>query len=389
MMLGGYYDGLVIRRQDKIIIAEFRKPHRVLSTCRASGGMRDDLKILYNHQACEPTGHHTGLPRSAYEDPAAYRDYIAARAGLPGEICATLGTAANMHNAALAEESYRRHTVVALATGGVESNAGRVGDPALSYERDGEHISLAQEDPPDHGTINIMVFFNQELTPGALTRSIVTITEAKTSVLQELGAPSRYSSGLATGTGTDQVAVACLKGTGVPLTGTGKHSKLGELIGRVVRRVVAGTLEAQNHLTPRGQCSAWVHLERFGTDRERLARAVADRLEDETAVLWRDNFIEQDTDAPTVAAVATLCHLKDKLDWGVLPATCVPEIFGSYAAQVAAAVSGRYERLEEFRRELAPEGTGLDDAGLVALAEKALALGFRWKWTHYDEPMEK
>jgi adenosylcobinamide amidohydrolase len=384
MKLKCFYDGLEITRQDKILIAHFLKPHRVLSTCRASGGMREDLKYVYNHQACEPSGHHTGLPRSAYDDPAAYRDYIAQRAGIPGPECATLGTAANMHNVAFCVESFRKHTVVALATGGVESNAGRVGDPASFYEEEGRHVNLAEEAAPSHGTINIMVFFNQELTPGALTRSIVTVTEAKSSVLQELGAPSRYSSGLATGTGTDQVAVACQLG-GVPLTGSGKHGKLGELIGRTVREAVFETLESQNHLTPRGQCSVWLHLERFGGKREVMVQSVAKLLPSELAGLWRDNFTEQDCDAPTVAAVAAMCHLKDKLDWGVLPTGCAPEIFASYAAQIAAALSGRYDQLNYFRKELSRSGDGLTDADLLDLATRALVLGFRWKWAHYQE----
>ncbi|MCB2188023.1 MAG: adenosylcobinamide amidohydrolase [Deltaproteobacteria bacterium] len=389
MKLGSFYEGLEISREDKIIIAKFLKPHVVLSTCRAAGGLRRDINYLFNHQACEPHGHHAGLPASAYENPEIYRDYIASRAGLPGPECATLGTAANMHNAALVKESFRRHTVVALATGGVESNAGRVGDPAALYEEEGLHLNLDQDAPPGHGTINIMVFFSQELDPGALTRSIVTITEAKTSVLQELGAPSRYSSGLATGTGTDQVAVACLRDTGPPLTGAGKHTKLGELLGRAVRRAVFETLAAQNQLTPRGQGSAWVHLERFGLGREQLCRRVAARLEEGLAQLWQDNFGEQDRDAPTVAAVAALAHLKDKLDWGVLPQTCVPEIFGAYGAQIAAAISGRYELFSRFRQELAPAAPGLDLAALEELAVGALALGFREKWAFpAEEPPE-
>ncbi len=382
MLLGCYYDAMELHREDKIIWARFLKPHRVLSTCRAAGGMQEGMEYLYNHQACEPTGHQRAMPASAWRDPQTYRRLIAETHGLPPESCVTLGTAANMHNAAVLQESFREHTVVAVVTGGVETNAGRVGDPAMVYEHEGEFINLAAEKAPPEGTINIMLFIAQELSPGAQVRCVVTATEAKTAALQELNVNSRYSSGLATGTGTDQIAVACLLGTGVPLTGAGKHAKLGELIGRAVKAGVMQALALQNKLIPPRQCSARIHLERFGADKQRMLEGVCAHLSPEQAELFRQNFSEIDRDPPTVAAVAALAHLWDKLSWGVLPATCRPEIMGSYAAQVCAAVSGRYQQLEDYRRRLAPlpEQGSPDD--LLELVFQALALGFADKWRY-------
>lgn len=43
MLLDTYYDGIEIHRREKIIYARFLSPHRVISTCRAAGGMHDDL----------------------------------------------------------------------------------------------------------------------------------------------------------------------------------------------------------------------------------------------------------------------------------------------------------------------------------------------------------
>jgi hypothetical protein len=46
MLLGGFYDGLEIHREEKIVYARFLVPHRVISTCMAAGGLRDDLTHL-------------------------------------------------------------------------------------------------------------------------------------------------------------------------------------------------------------------------------------------------------------------------------------------------------------------------------------------------------
>ena len=379
MLLHEFYQSVELHREDKIIYAKFLKPHRVISTCRAAGGIKDGLGYVFNHQSCEPSGHMEALPKDAWKDPQKYREMVAAPYGLPAASCATLGTAANMHNAAVAEMSFRKHRVAAVTTGGVECNAGRVGDPASGYEEDGEHHSLDKPKPPPAGTINTMLFIGQELTDGALVRSIVTATEAKTSALQELNVNSRYSAGLATGTGTDQIAVACLLG-GDPLTGAGKHSKLGELIGKAVKKSVMGALALQNKLTPARQCSARIHLERFGADKERFVSGVQAGLSPRLAELLAGNLEEIDRDPPTAAAAAAMAHLWDKLAWGVLPESCRPEIMGSYAAQLAAAVSGKYERLAEYRRSLAPAADAKSPENLVCLACGAIALGFSEKW---------
>jgi adenosylcobinamide amidohydrolase len=287
-----------------------------------------------------------------------------------------------MNNAAIRKEGFRWLTVAAAATGGVETNAGRVGDPASVFEQDGRFENLAPTPPPDHGTINVMIFINHELTPGAMVRSVITAAEAKTAALQELAVNSRYSNRLATGTGTDQIGVACLLGSGAPLTSAGKHSKLGELLGRTVHDAVKQTLAIQNQLTPAGQCSVRIHLERFGATRERLLEGVRSRLSPAQAKLLADNYEVMNRDPLTVAAVAALVHLKDKLDWGVLPAQCRADILSAHAAQTAAAVSGKYERIHEYLEELAPAPGLEDDQGLLDLAFRALAAGYRDKLDH-------
>jgi len=385
MHLDTFYNGVAIHREEKIIYARFLKPHSVLSTCRAAGGLRTDLDYLYNHQSCEPAGHCHRLPPMATRDPAAYRRAVCERHDLPADRCATLGTAANMHNACIAVHSFRDLTVVAVCTGGVEGNAGRVGDPASVVETaEGFERLPPATALPGPGTINTMLFIGKPLIPGALTRCIVTATEAKTAVLQELAVNSRYSDGLATGTGTDQIGVAALASDEPPLTSAGKHAKLGELIGLAVYEAIKGTLARQNHLTPAGQCSAKIHLERFGLNRAALQDAICAHLDAAQADLLRSNFHAIERDPPTVAAIAALVHLRDKMAWGVLPQTCWSEIMAAYAAQAACAVSGDYGRLDDYRRLVAPTRTETGNPAFVALACRALALGFADKWRTVD-----
>ncbi len=387
MLLGSYYDGVEVHREEKIVYAQFLVPHRVISTCQAAGGIRDDLAYLYNHQSSEPAGHHQHTHALAARDPAAYRAMICEKHQLPHEQCATLGTAANMRYAVTKEARFRDLTVVAVCTGGVEGNAGRAGDPASVFEHNGTFERVSGEEPVLHGTINTMVFMNRELTPGAMVRTVMTATEAKTAVLQELAVNSRYSNCLATGTGTDQIGVASRLDTGIPLKSAGKHSVLGELIGKTVHDAIQETLGLQNALTPEGQRSSIRHMERFGAARDVVIRAVAAHLDERKAALLAGNFTGIERDPLVVAAVAALVHVRDKVAWGILPRSCVPELWATYGAQVAAAVSGDYVSLPAYRDRLAGQHYGIDDRDFLRLVEHAMAMGFQDKWP--DEPPDR
>ncbi|MBC8231622.1 adenosylcobinamide amidohydrolase [bacterium] len=399
MVLEKYYDGIEIHREEKIIYAKFLSPHRVISTDRITGGLSDELEYIYNHQSCEPTGHYHGH-KLAVENPAEYKRLICEQHGLSAEKCASLGTAANMNNVAISHDKFHELEVVAVCTGGVETNAGRVGDTASYYEKDGNFVhvdamtetlqstllgggvgvSRGERATENHGTINTMVFISQELIPGAMVRAVMTATEAKTAVLQELAVNSRYSDGLATGTGTDQIGIASKLGSAAPLTSAGKHTKLGELIGKTVHDAIKQTLALQNRMTPQGRCSALIHIERFGADKDFFCASVGKYLQEAEAELFNKNFLCINNDPPTVAAVAALVHLRDKFVWGTLPESCMPEILSSYGAQIAAAVSGKYNRIPYYIEKLSAERKSMDNEIFLNFVYKSFALGFSEKW---------
>lgn len=377
MLIATCYDAVEIHRVEKFIYGRFLRPHRVIGTCRAAGGLRDDLTHVYNHQVCEPSGPSHNAAINAWEDPIAYRRLVCQAAGAPPETSAGMATAANMMNAALVGRAFRGVEVFCLATAGVEGNAGRAGDPATHHEHDGRFEDLTQDGPPAHGTINLMFFLGQELTAGGMVRAVITATEAKAVALQELAIGSRYSSGPATGTGTDQIIIAARLG-GPPATSPSKHTKLGQLIAESAIQAIKDTLAVQNDLSASGQCSCRAHLARFAAGRD-LAASAAALLDGDHAALLRQNFDVIDRDPPTVAAAAALAHVADELAWGVLPASAAPEILAAQAAQMAVAACGAPELWPLLRQRLAPP-MGHAPEQVFDLACQALALGFAHKW---------
>lgn len=378
MLINTYYNGIELYRGDKIIYGKFLKPHQVISTCRAAGGIHSDFDYVLNSQGCEPTRHNRKL---AIQKPLEYRAMICTPHGLPPKKCATMGTAANMNHAAFVVKRFRNLEVIAVVTGGVETNAGRAGDPASVFETENGFEKLVQIPPaPSHGTINIMLFISQPLTEAALTRTIMMATEAKSAALQELAVNSRYSDTLATGTGTDQIIVAAQNHEGFRLSWAGKHGKLGELIGLAVKDAVQETLAKQNSLTPMGQCSAKIHLERFGCSKASMVEGISQYLTDEQAEILQNNFIGIIRDPLTVAAVAALVHIRDKFTWGILPYSCWPEIIGTGATQIASSVAGNYENLTIYRQKLSKTEKSHDNDSFLTIVFQAFALGFADKW---------
>ncbi|MDR1085125.1 MAG: adenosylcobinamide amidohydrolase [Deltaproteobacteria bacterium] len=394
MLLHTFYEGLEIHRDDKLVYGRFLKPHTVLSTSRCQGGLRGDLLYLCNHQSCEAGSHSSDKAKLVLTDPDGYQAMILSPKGLPPEKCALLGTAANMRLLTVKSASFEELTVVVAVTGGVETNAARAGDPAMGHEGPDGYKPVSEFEPkkekdPDHGTINIMVFVNRPLAPGAMVRGVSMITEAKTCALQELGVNSRYSPLPASGTGTDQIGLAAMNIEGVKcLTGGGHHIKLGELMGRTVLAAVKEVLIRQNGMTPDRQCSVKIHLERFNKRADGrckmtsldLVGLISQYLSPENRELLGNNYLAFFHDPWVVAATAALVHLKDKFTWDILPILLWPEIMGAFGGQLAAAVSGRTDKVSEYSAVLAPLPCNSSDSDFLNLAAKALALGLADKW---------
>ena len=381
MHLATYYNGVSIFRRDRAIYGKFLQPHLVISTCQAAGGIQRGVEYVLNQQSCEPNNH---IRNIQFRDAVGYRLTICKTLDLPPERCVIMGTAANMHHAAIVYKTFQDLEVIAIVTGGVETNSGRAGDPASVLETEEGFESLADKTKTEiaPGTINTILFISKPLTDGALTGAIITATEAKSAALQELCVNSRYSDGLATGTGTDQIIIAapdpddCVHRH----TWTSQHSKLGELISQSVKVAVKKTLGRQNGLTPAGQCSAKIHLERFGCTTETMQEGITSNLNTSQATLLLDNFDSINRDPVVVAGIAAMVHLRDKIAWGILPDSCWKEIMDNSGAQLSCSVSGKFDRMIDYREKLAKNCSAHDNDSFLKLCWSALALGFSDKW---------
>jgi adenosylcobinamide amidohydrolase len=380
MLIGKYYDGIEFHRGNKILYVKFLTPHRTISTCKAHGGLREDLNCLLNHQLCEPNKHYRKTLDLAISNPAEYLESICKKVDLSSEKSACLSTATNMHHAVIESAKYQDIEVIAATTAGVETNAIRAADPASYYEIDGRFEIVDKKDYPSEGTINIMVFINKELNPGAMVSAIMTATEAKVTALQELSVNSRYSSGLATGTGTDQIGIACKLGGNIPLGNADKHSKLGELIGSTVKLTVKKTLELHNEYMPLSRGRVTVHVERLGIYVDELIANISDLLPENQAEILKNNFEGINRNPTVVAAVAAIFHLWDKFIWGILPKNCLADVMCAYGAQIAAAISGNYQRIDHYRNCLALEDIGISNTVFFKFIVNSIALGFGEKW---------
>lgn len=299
-----------VHRFDGNIVVRFNGRRKVLSTAMRNGGYREDLKYVYNHDGrC-----HLGVASEMNgRDIHEHTLNTILAMGLDPDVSAGMETAAHMENVSIKTEAWDGYTsVTAIVTGGIETNGGRVGDP-------GEHIEGADV-PQEHrlGTINIMLAIDADLSPGCMTRAVVTCTEAKTAAIQELLAPSRYSRGLATGSGTDSTILIVNGESPRYLTDAGKHSKLGELIGKAVKAAVKEALYLQTGLCPASQHDAFKRLDRFGVTEEGMFRSYRQRggALDRPEFSDRMERIALSGDGVALASVAA--HLIDQLDWGLL-----------------------------------------------------------------------
>jgi adenosylcobinamide amidohydrolase len=232
IVIDGERDGL----WEKSLVVNFPEPRRALSTTE---GMVD-IRAAVNHAA------HPFLWKELHQSfkggAARYIELtcerIARRFGVERKALATMGTAADMDNLAVATRQYRPFTVTALVTAGAETNALRAGVD------EGVHVEGENDEP--RGTINILLLTNARLTEGAMAQAVIVATEAKTAALEDLRVPSSYTKGAqATGTGTDSVIVVT-GGEGPRVTYTGGHSRIGELIGKAVYAAVVEALGKQN-----------------------------------------------------------------------------------------------------------------------------------------------
>lgn len=211
-----------VRADHDALIVSFPAPVRALSWAVLNGGFCHADHVI-NH-------HVRGGDRSFCARPKRWLEQAAARLRLPGKVVA-MATAVEMKNSVQASLSGGNAAVTCFATVGC-GNVLAVGDPAP--------VTIEEPAPSPLHTINMILAVQPGLTDEAMVEAIQIATEGRVRALYEAGIRSSVSSLAATGTGTDCIAVVSLGPERVPYCG--KHTQLGELVGRAAYTAVKNGL---------------------------------------------------------------------------------------------------------------------------------------------------
>jgi adenosylcobinamide amidohydrolase len=193
------------------------------------GGGWARADVIINHQIAADD-------RAATRAPRRYLAALARSMGYDARRTVALMTGVSIRHAAAARLSRHGLTVGVWCTAGC-SNALRVGDPGT--------VEVGTAEPPLLGTINLIILINQALTSSAMVEAIQIATEGRVTALGLAAIKSVRSREIATGTGTDCIVVAAPDRLAKHVY-CGKHTRLGELIGRAVIRGCSRALAGRN-----------------------------------------------------------------------------------------------------------------------------------------------
>lgn len=234
------------------ILINFGVNRNGFSTSKLNAGTNDLYKSVFNQ--------HLSQEKIDYLENHDVCDYLVNECdqlNIDYNYSTCLITLADMKNASIVTKKFKNIEITALVTAGVRTNASRAGDPASYWEDNGQF---------HFGTINIILLTNVFLDKSTLAEALMTVTEAKAVALNNLKIPSQYSNGYATGTGTDGVAIFSNADSDNKLTNAGKHSKLGELIGKAVIEAITKAIKKQVWITDKSQSNVLVRLNRYSLD---------------------------------------------------------------------------------------------------------------------------
>ncbi len=204
----------------------FHEARSALSSAVWNGGLTAASNLLIMGVPANLAGEQT-----AFEPPETTLAAYSATLGMSG---VTIGmmTSAAMNSFRLETHEVEDTTIHVALTAGI-SNARCAGDRA-------EWRRIRAVAPPT-GTINIAAIINAPMRPAAMVEAVMMIAEAKAAALRRLGVISPVSGEMATGTGTDAVAVIAGAG-GTPIEYCGKHVVLGEMLAQAVIAALQSSL---------------------------------------------------------------------------------------------------------------------------------------------------
>ena len=331
----------IYRCKDSIVV-KLPENRNSITTSWINGGYKENIEAIFNHQLKEPCeGNPDGLEGLNVQD---YMIITAEKLGLNPEKTSGLITSADMEHAAISTKIFRNIEVTAVVTGGINVNGGRAGDPASYYEENGKFEFKL-------GTINTILIINSKLNESTLLKAMIVAVEAKTVALQQLMAPSKYSTGIATGSGTDGISVISNMESKNVLTNAGKHSKLGELIGKCVIEATTKALANQTNLTPDSQRDMLVRLNRFGIDEEKYWQTAESIPGTKQKKEFIENLHNFSKNPLIVAMVSSILHIVDEIEWGLIPETAGKKAAVSIMKTIPTILNEEFSITEELLDE--------------------------------------
>ncbi len=332
-----------VLRDESNVLVRFAQKRNGIVTSWINAGYREDLEAVFNHQLSQDT-----LDEEESEE-IEISDYLK---GLSHEMASSLDldenrisglvTSAKMTNVGISTERFRKLEVTAISTAGTNVNAGSAGDPASYYEENGHFdLDINQSDggqvvgdeddgvlPEKPGTINSIILINACLDESSILLAEMTAVEAKTVALRDLMIPSCYSNEVATGTGTDGIAIFSNMESENHVEIAGKHSKLGEMIAKTVIDSIKIALEKQIWLTPSYQSNALVRLERYRTDLDAFYNDYLG-LDECQKQEFIKSLIEVDKNPELIGYVSLVLSILDQFRSGLISKNAASVVIGS------------------------------------------------------------
>lgn len=265
-------DGDEILKNSDTVLVRFGPKRNGIVSSWLNGGYNEDLSAVFNHQLSQEN-------IDKYGD-GGILDFLKDLStdfynglDLRSDKLSGLITSADMNSYSIACEKYRDIEVIAITTAGARVNAVSAGDLASYYEINADYRYDLEEDesngqnnnqnPNKPGTINTILLINTKLDESSLLLAEMIAVEAKAVALRDLMVSSNYSDEIATGTGTDGLAIFSNMESENFTDNVSKHAKIGELIGKVVIDSIKEALAKLQWLTPTYQLNALVRLDRF------------------------------------------------------------------------------------------------------------------------------
>ena len=172
----------------------------------------------------------------------------------------------------------------------------------------------AGESSRGKGMTHVLVVLDCNTPEYGMLRATVTANEAVTAVVQDLLLRSDGGADAASGSVCQSITVVRNRNSDLLLHGTGKHTKLGQLIGETVKAAVADSASA-NGVSSESVSDAMAMLSMYGYGHEDLFNMTGCRDLNAFSV----SLDRVSMESHVAASVSAVMFIADEVRWGLIP----------------------------------------------------------------------